>query len=86
MPSQMSATFVIMMVFNKVGHPAGLFDKHWRATGEEFLHGLSSEENPLSDEHRMVLVLVDINMEARNTYARALNLPMSNEEEMREVE
>jgi hypothetical protein len=28
-PSQMRSTFVILLVFNEVGHPAGLFDKHW---------------------------------------------------------
>jgi hypothetical protein len=56
--------------------------------GEYFLHRLSSEEHPLSDEHLMILVLVDINMrlEARNTHLKAFNLPMRNEEEMREVD
>jgi hypothetical protein len=30
MPSQMRATFVILLVFNEVGHPAGIFEKYWR--------------------------------------------------------
>jgi hypothetical protein len=49
MPSKMRATFVILLVFNEVGHPAGIFDKHWRAMGEDFVHRLSSEEHLLSD-------------------------------------
>jgi hypothetical protein len=85
---QKRATFVILLIFNEVGHPAGLFDKHWRAMGEDFVHRLSSEEHPLSDEHLMVLVLVDINMrlEAINTHVKEFNPPMPREEEMREVE
>jgi hypothetical protein len=88
MSNQTRATCVILLVFNEVGHPPGLFDKHWRAMGEDFVHRLSSEEHPLSDEHLMILVLVDINMrlEARNTNLKALNLPIPNEEEMRELE
>jgi hypothetical protein len=56
--------------------------------GRDFVHRLVSEEHPLSDEHLMIFVLVDINMrsEARNTDVRAFNLPMTSEEEMREVE
>jgi hypothetical protein len=60
MTSQTRATFVILVVFNQVGHPVGLCDKHWRAMDEDFVHRLSSKEHPLSDEHLMVLVLVDI--------------------------
>jgi hypothetical protein len=60
MPSQMRATFIILLVFSKVGHPAGLFDKHLRAVGEDYVHILSLEEHPLSDKHIIVLVLVDI--------------------------
>jgi hypothetical protein len=87
-PSKMRATFVIQLVFNEVGHPPGLFNKHWRAMGEDFLYRLSSEEHPLSDEHLMILVLLDIIMrcEATNTNLKALNLPMPNEEDIREVE
>jgi hypothetical protein len=87
MPSQIRATFAILLVFNEVGHTAGLFDKHRREMGEDFVHRLSSEEHPLSDTHLMILVLVDINMrlEARNTHLKALNLPIPKEEEMREV-
>jgi hypothetical protein len=46
--------------------------------GEDFLHMLSSEEHPLSDAHLLILVLVDINMilEANNKNLKALNLPM----------
>jgi hypothetical protein len=56
--------------------------------GEYFLRRLNSEEHPLSDEHLMILVLVDINMilEARNKSVRAFNLPMPSEEEIREAE
>jgi ATP-dependent DNA helicase PIF1 len=88
MPSHVRATFVMLLVFKEVGHPAGLFDKHWTAMGEDFVHRLSSEDHPLSDAHLMILVLVDINMrlEARNTNLKALNLPMPEEEEIREVE
>ena len=46
MPSQMRATFVILLVFNEVGEPDLLFDKHWRAMGEDFVHRLSSDEHP----------------------------------------
>jgi hypothetical protein len=82
MPSQMRATFVILLVLNEVGHPAGLFDNHWSAMGEDFVHRLTSEEHPLSDAHLMILVLVDIHMrlEARNKNFKALNLPMQKEE------
>jgi hypothetical protein len=88
MSNHLRATFVVLLVFNEVGHPAGLFDKHWRAMGKDFVHRLSSEDHPLSDAHLMILVLVDINMrlEVRNTNIKALNLPMPNEEEIREVE
>jgi hypothetical protein len=88
MPSQMRSTFVILLVVNKVVHPAGLFDNHWRAIGEDFVHMLISEEHPISDEHRMVLVLVGINMrlEATHTHVKGFNLPMPNEEDTREVE
>jgi ATP-dependent DNA helicase PIF1 len=87
MPSYLRATFVMLLVFKEVGRPAGLFDKHWRAMGEDFVHRLSSEDHTLSDAHLMILVLVDINMrsEARNTNLKALNLPMPKEEEIREV-
>jgi ATP-dependent DNA helicase PIF1 len=87
MPSQMRATLVILLIFNEVGHPAGLFDKHWRAIGENFVHRLSSEEYPLSDAHLMILVVVDINtrLEARSTNLKAFNLPMPKEEEIRAV-
>jgi hypothetical protein len=56
--------------------------------GDDFVHRLSSEEHPLSDEYLMILVLLDINMilEAMNTYVRAFNLRMPSQEEMREVE
>jgi ATP-dependent DNA helicase PIF1 len=82
MTSYLRATFFMLLVFNEVGHPSGLFDKHWRAMGEDFVHGLSSEDHPLSDAHLMILVLVDINMrsEARNKNIKALNLPMPKEE------
>jgi hypothetical protein len=88
MPSQTRATFVILLVCNEVGHPAGLFDKHLRAMGEDYVHILSLEEHPLSDKHIMVLVLVDITrrFEAIDTNVKAFNLPMPSEEEMREVE
>jgi hypothetical protein len=88
MSSQMRATFVILLVFNDVEHPPGLFDKHWREMGEYFVHRLSSEEHPLSYEHltSLVLVDVDIKLEARNTNIKALNLPMPNEEDIREAE
>jgi hypothetical protein len=88
MPSHMRASFVIMLVFNKVGHPAGLFDKHWREMGKYFVHRLSSEEQPLSYEHLMVLVFLDINMrlETRNTNVKGFNLPVPSEEDTREVE
>jgi hypothetical protein len=85
----MRSTFVVLLVFNEVGDPAGLFDKHWREMGEDFVHGLSSEEHPLYDEHLMVLVLVDINMilEARDTNnVKSFNLPIPSEEYMTEVE
>jgi hypothetical protein len=87
MSSQMRAAFVILLVFNEVGHLAGLFDKHCRASGGNFVHRLSSEEDPLSDEHLMVLVLVDIKMrlKARNPSVKAFNLPMPHEEEMIEL-
>jgi hypothetical protein len=88
-PSLTNATFAILLVFKEVGHPAGLFDKHWREMGEDFVHGLSSEEHPLYDEHLMVLVLVDINMilEARDTNnVKSFNLPIPSEEYMTEVE
>jgi hypothetical protein len=49
MMSHMRATFVILMVFNEVEHPAGLFEKHWREMDEDFVHMLISEEHPLSD-------------------------------------
>jgi hypothetical protein len=83
----MRSTFVVLLVFNEVGDPAGLFDKHWRAMGEDFVHKLSSEENPLYDAQLIILVLVDINirLEARNTTLKAPNLPMQNEGEIREV-
>jgi hypothetical protein len=42
MPSQMRANFGILLVYNEVGHPVGLFDKHCREMGEDFLHRLSS--------------------------------------------
>jgi hypothetical protein len=88
MPSQTSAAFVILQVFIEVGHPAGLFDKHWWAMGECFVYMLSSDEHPLADEHLMVLVLMDINrrLEARNTHDKKFNLPMPSEEELTEVE
>jgi hypothetical protein len=55
MPSQMRSTFVILLIFNEVVHPVVLlFNKHWRAIGEDFVHRLSSEEHPLSDENLMV--------------------------------
>jgi hypothetical protein len=38
-PSQMRATFVIILVFNEVGHPVGLFDKI--AMGEDCVYMLS---------------------------------------------
>jgi hypothetical protein len=84
----MRATFAILLVFNKVGNPAALFDNNWRVIGEYFLHSLCSEEHPLSGEHLMTLVVVDINMrlEASNSDIRAFNLPMPSEEKMREVE
>jgi hypothetical protein len=88
MMSKMRATSVILLLFKEVGYPPGLFDKHRRAMGKDFLHRLSSEDHPLSDEHPMILVFVDIEMklEARNTNLKAFNLPMPNEEGMREVE
>jgi hypothetical protein len=84
----MRNTFVILMVFNEVGHPAGLFDKHWRARGEYFLHMMSLEEHPLYDEYLIILVLVDNNMilEARYTHVQAFNLPIPSEEDTREGE
>jgi hypothetical protein len=50
--------------------------------GEYFVHRLSSEEYPLSDEHLMILVLMDIHirLEARNKNLKALNPPKPNEE------
>jgi hypothetical protein len=68
--------------------PAGLFDQNWRVMDENFVHRLSSEEHPLSDEHLLIFVLVDINMrlDAIITDVRAFNLPMLSEEEMIEVE
>jgi hypothetical protein len=88
MSSRMRNTFVILLVFNEFGHSVGLFHNYWREMGEDFVHRLSSEEHPLSDEHLMVLVLVDITMrlEAGNINVKAFNLPMSSEEETREVE
>jgi hypothetical protein len=78
MPSQIRATFVILLVFNEVGHPPGLFDKHYRVIGENVVHRLSSEEHPLSDEHLMILLLVDINMrlEARKTTQKLTESPL----------
>jgi hypothetical protein len=35
MPSQMRATFIILLVFNEVVDPAGLFYMHWRSMGED---------------------------------------------------
>jgi hypothetical protein len=83
-PSQMRAVFVILLVFHEVGHPVGLFDKHWIAIGEHFVHRLSSEEHPLSDKHLMMLVLLDINtrLEAINTHVKAFNLPMRQESQV----
>jgi hypothetical protein len=88
MSIQMRATFAILLIFNEVGNPAGLFDKHWRAMGEDFVHRLSTEEHTLYDEHLFFLVLVDISMifEAINKKIKSVNLPMSSEEEIREVE
>jgi hypothetical protein len=88
MLSQMRATCVTLLVFNEVGHPQGILNNYWRAMGEDLVRRLSSEEHPLSDAHLMILVLVDINMrlEARNTNLKAISLPMPNEEEIREVE
>jgi hypothetical protein len=88
MPSQMRSTFIMMMVpvFKEVGNPAGLFYKHWRETSEDFVHRFSSEEHPLYDAHHlMILVLVDINMrlQARHTNLKAINLPIPKEEEIR---
>jgi ATP-dependent DNA helicase PIF1 len=85
-PSQIRDTFVVLLVFNKVGDPASLFDKHWRAMGEDFVHRLSSEEPTLSDEHLLVLVDINMRLEARDTNVKSFNLPMPLEEEMREVE
>jgi hypothetical protein len=63
MPHQMRSTFIIMLVFNEVGDPVGL-------------HSLSLEEHPLSHEHIITLVLVDIKMrlDVKNTDVRAFNL------------
>jgi hypothetical protein len=82
MSRQMRTTFVVLLVFNEVGHHAGIFDKHWMAMGAYFVRRLSSEERPLSDAHLMILVLVDIHMglEARHTHLKAINLPIINEE------
>jgi hypothetical protein len=55
--------------------------------GEDFVHRLSSEAHPLSDEHLMILLLTNISMrlEARSTHVKVFILPMPSEEEMREV-
>jgi hypothetical protein len=70
-PRQMRATFAILPVFKDVGHPVGLFDKHWSAMCGHFVHRSSSEEHPLSDEHLMVLVVIDMRLDARNTNVKS---------------
>jgi hypothetical protein len=67
--SKTRATFVILLVCNEVGHPSGLFNKHLRAMGVDFVHVLNSEEHPISDGHLMilVLVLVDINRASKQS-------------------
>jgi hypothetical protein len=73
-PSKMRSTFVILLVLDILR--------------VYFVHRLISEDHPLPDEYLMILVLVDINMrlEARTTNVKPFNLPIPSEEYTRDVE
>jgi hypothetical protein len=55
---------------------------------EDFVQRLSSEDHPFPDEHLMILVLVNINirLEARTTNVKPFNLLIPSGEYIREVE